>query len=41
MDSVPSTKGCDMLDEELTHKQWDENDGESFADSNNFHILIK
>ena len=32
-DSVPPEKGCDVLDEGLTHEKWDENGREDFADS--------
>ena len=30
-----------MLDEELTHEKWDENNSESFADSDDSHSLLK
>ena len=33
VDSVPPDKGCEVLNEELTHECWDENDSENFADS--------
>ena len=41
VDSVPSDKGCEVLDGELTHKEWDENDSKNFADSDDSHILLK
>ena len=28
VDSVPPDKGCEVLDGELTHQQWDENNSE-------------
>ena len=30
-----------MLDGELTHEKWDENESENFADSDDGHILLK
>ena len=39
--SVPPGKGCEVLDGELTLEEWDENDSENFADSNDAHILLK
>ena len=41
MDSAPTNKGCEVLDGELTHEYWDENDSEKFTDSDNGHILRK
>ena len=41
VESVPPDKGCEVLDEELTHEEWDENDSESFADSDDSHSLLK
>ena len=29
VDSVPPDKGCGVLNGELTHEQWDENDSEN------------
>ena len=29
-----------MLDGELTHEEWNENDSENFADSDGAHILL-
>ena len=40
VDSVPPDKG-EMLDEELSHEKWDENDSENFADSDDSHSLLK
>ena len=31
VDSVPSEKGCKVLDGELTHEKWDENDKRKFC----------
>ena len=39
-DNAPSGTGCEMLDGELT-REWDENDSENFADSDDAHILLK
>ena len=41
VDSVSPDTGCEVLDGELTHKQWNENDSENFADSDDIHILLK
>ena len=40
-DSVPADKGCEVLDGELTREYWDENYSETFADSDDGHILLK
>ena len=31
VDSVPPDRGCEVLDKELTHEYWDENDSETFC----------
>ena len=41
VDSIPPDKGCEVLDGELTHGKWDENDSENFADSDDSRILLK
>ena len=41
VNSFPPEKSCEMLDGELTHEEWDENDSENFADSDDSHILLK
>ena len=41
VDSVPSDKGCEVFDGELTHDYWDENDIENFAYNDDSHILLK
>ena len=41
VESVPPDKGGDVLDGELTHEKWSENDSENFADSDDSHILLK
>ena len=41
LDSVLPDKGWEVLDGELTHEKWDENDSENFADSDDSHILLK
>ena len=41
VESVSPDKGCKMLDGELTHEEWDENDSENFADSDDSHIMLK
>jgi len=41
VDSAPPGKCCEVLDGELTHEEWDENDTENFADSDDAHILLK
>ena len=41
VDSVPPHKGCEMLDGEVTDEEWDENGSETFADSDDAHILLK
>ena len=41
VDSVPSEKGCEVLDGELTHGQRDKNDNTNFADSDDSHVLLK
>ena len=41
VDSVPLDKGCEVLDDDWTHEQLDENDSENFADSDDGHILLK
>ena len=33
VDIVTPGKGCEVLDGELTHEKWDENDIENFAES--------
>ena len=39
--SVPSDKSYEVLDEELTHEYWDENDSENFTDSEDTHIFAE
>ena len=39
--NVPPDKGCKVLDGELTHEKWNENDIENFGDSDDSHILLK
>ena len=34
-------KGCEVIDGKLTHEQWNENDSENFADSNDGYLLLK
>ena len=41
VDSVPPDKIDEVLDGELNHEQWDENDSENFTDSDDSHILLK
>ena len=41
VNSVPPDKSCVVLDGELTHEKWDENESENFADSDDGHILLK
>ena len=41
VDSGPPDKGCEVLDGELTHEYWDENDSENFAVNNDIHISLK
>ena len=36
VDSVPPDKGCEGLDRELTHEKWDENEGENFANIDDY-----
>ena len=39
--NVPPDKGCKVLDGELTHEEWNENDSENFADSGHYKILCE
>ena len=41
VDSVPPHNGCEVLDGELIHKLWGENDSKDFAHSNDAHNLLK
>ena len=41
VDSVPSDKGCEVLDGGLNHEYWDENDSENFVDNDDTYILLK
>jgi len=41
VDSVPPDKGCEVFHGEVTREQWDEDDSENFADSDNAHTLLK
>ena len=41
VESVPPDKGCEVLDGELTHKKWDENDSENLTDIVDSHTLLK
>ena len=41
VDVVPAVMGCEVLDGELTHEEWDESDSENFTDSDAGHILLK
>ena len=41
VDSAPPDTGCQVFDGELTHKYYDENYREKFADSDDGHILLK
>ena len=41
VDSVPPENGCEVLDEELTHEYWGENDNNNTAGSDDSHILLK
>ena len=40
VDSVPPDRGCEVLDAELTHEQWDKKDSDDFADSDDVDILL-
>ena len=31
VDSIPLEKGCEVIDGQLTHEKWDENDSENFC----------
>ena len=41
VDSVPPDKGCEVLDGELAHEYWGENDNNNFAGSDDIYILLK
>ena len=41
VESVPPDKGCEVLDGELTHEKWDENDSENLTDIDDSHTLLK
>ena len=41
MDSIPPDKGCEVLGGELSHEELDENDCETFTNSDEAHILLK
>ena len=41
VDSVPSEKGYEVLDGELTPEKRNKNDSENFADSDDDQILLK
>ena len=40
-DRVPPDKCCEVLHGDLTHEKWDENDSGTFADIDDFQILLK
>ena len=39
--SVPPDKGSEVLDGQLSHEYWDENDSENFTDCDDSRILLK
>ena len=37
----PPDKDCELLDGELTHENWSENDSENFTDSDDSHNFLE